>query len=147
MNWWPQWNWWVKLFGTGTPDDRRNFGWRISEALRVQVLWAWTILDIRFGTVRKNKFLGLTYFWPIYIRLPYRTEQNCWNGFFTIQLYIVGWRYFVWPKLHILFRPIPKYYLQVYSPGLLFDRGEYSLKIAIMSPEPSEPQWVEEGSI
>ena len=135
------WGGWRKWMGEGTPDDIRNFGWRISEALRVQVLWAWTILDIRIGVWRDGKF------YPVYIRLPYRTEQNCWNGFFTIQVYIVRWKRFTWPKVHILFRPLRKYYLQIYSPGLLFDRGEFSCKVAIMSPDPSEPQGWEEGSI
>lgn len=190
----------LKWYGSGTSEDQRNFGWRLSEYLRVQVLWAWTVVDLRMGTVRKRKFLGLGYFWPIYGRLPYKTEENCWNGFMTLQVYLtryvfhtiwalvlcinalleVGlrlllwwvWSYelsffiwgfevavllwlpllslvscFVWPKVHFLFRPVRSRMLLVYWVGLLFDRGEYSWKVAIMEPAQSEPQGWEEGSV
>jgi hypothetical protein len=123
----------TKWWGTGTEDDWRNFGWRISEALRVQVSWAWTIID--FGI------------YPFRFKLPYRTQQNFWNGFFTVQIYVVGWKWFMWPTLHIVFRPVKSHFLLIATPGLLFDRGEFHCKVAVMSPEPSEPQGYEEGSV
>ena len=118
-------SWWLKWMGEGTDDDRRNFGWRIGEALRVQILWAWTIIDIRIGVWRSGTF------WPVYTRLPYKTEQNFWNGFLTFQIYLVAWRWFIWPKLHIVFRPCRAYYLLIGTPGLLFDRGEIHAKFSI----------------
>jgi len=147
-------DWIKKWFGEGAPDDYRNPFWRLTEALAVRVSWALTLLDLRFvykGKDGKWRLLD----W----RLPYRTEQNFWNGLFTVQLYLVGWtdslgnRWF-WPKLHFVFRPCRRYYLLISTPGLLFDRGEFQAKFALMDwiserdeygcTEP--PGW-EEGSV
>ncbi len=87
------WPWWLRWMGPGTDDDRRNFGWRITEYLAPGVIWALTILDLRIFTVREKKFLGLTHFWPIYLWGFYRTKENFWNGFFTVQIYIVRWKW------------------------------------------------------
>ena len=131
MNWLS--NLWKKWFGEGTPDDYRNPFWRLTEYLAVNVLWAYTILDIR---------------------LPYETEQNFWNGFLTFQIYLVAWRWFIWPKLHIVFRPCRAYYLLIGTPGLLFDRGEIHAKFSIHPWQEErdiygcdEPPGWEEGSI
>jgi hypothetical protein len=142
-------NWWITWFGSGTTDDRRNPFWRLTEYLSVKVLWAWTILDLRFIYKKTDgKWILADLF------LPYKTQQNFWNGFLTIQLYIVVWRYGVCPKLNIVFRPVKKYYLEMSTPGLLFDRGELHVKFALMNWEVekekygcTEPPGWEEGSV
>ena len=135
-------DWWRKWYGEGTPDDRRNFMWRLSEYLRVQVLWAWTILDVRVGHT------GTDGIWRILdVRAPYRTRENFWNAVFSVQLYLVAWRRGIWPKLHIVFRPCRGWFLLIGTSGLLFDRGEYQTKVAIMKPEGNEPLGWEEGSL
>ena len=142
--------WWtIKIWGTGTADDYRNPFWRLTEYLAVKVLWAYTILDIRLFHIGKDDK------WRVLdIRLPYKTEQNFWNGFFTIQIYLVAWRFFIWPKLHIVFRPCKRYYLLIGTPGLLFDRGEIHAKFALMDWQQekdiygcNEPTGWEEGSV
>ena len=138
-----------KWFGEGTPDDYRNPFWRLTEYLAVNVLWAYTILDIRlFHTGKDGKWRMLD------IRLPYKTEQNFWNGFLTFQIYLVAWRWFIWPKLHIVFRPCRAYYLLIGTPGLLFDRGEMHAKFSIHPWQEErdiygcdEPQDYSEGSL
>jgi len=141
-------DWWDKWIGHSA-DDWRNFGWRITLLLAVKVLWAWTILDIRFFHKGKDgKWRVLD------VRLPYETEQNFWNAFLSIQIYLVAWRFFIWPKLHIVFRPCRRYYLLIGTPGLLFDRGEIHAKFAVMDWQMekdvygcTEPPGWEEGSV
>jgi len=141
-------DWWNKWFGTGTPDDRRNPFWRLTEYLAVKVLWSWTILDLRIIYKRTDgKWVLADLF------LPYKTQQNFWNGFLTIQLYVVVWRYGACPKLNVVFRPCKKYYFEISTPGLLFDRGEFHAKFAPMNWESEkalgcmEPPGWEEGSV
>ena len=142
-------DWWRKWYGEGTEDDHRNFMWRLSEHLAVKVLCAWTIFDVRIGHTGKD---GI---WRILdVRAPYRTQQNFWNAFLSIQVYIVAWRCGIWPKLHIVFRPCRKYYLLIGTPGLLFDRGEFHIKFALMDWQKekdvygcNEPPGWEEGSV
>ena len=142
-------DWWTKWFGPGTPDDVRNPFWRLTGYLSVKVLHAWTLLDVRFIYKRAD---GKWILFDIFA--PYKTEQNFWNGFLTIQLYLVIWRYGAFPKLHIIFRPVKRYILQVATPGLLFDRGEFQAKFAVMDWKSekeeyncTEPPGWEEGSV
>ena len=140
---------WKKWFGEGTEDDWRNFGWRITEYFAIKPEWAWTILDIRFIYRTKDGYWKL-----IDWRLPYKTEQNFWNALFSLQIYVVKYKWLMIPKLHIVFRPCNKYYLLIATPGLLFDRGEFHAKFAIMNWQIerdvygcNEPRLWDEGSL
>jgi hypothetical protein len=118
-----------KWFGDGTPDDFRNPFWRLFEGpLAVKVLWALTFLDLRIFYHRSDGRYVL-----IDLFLPYRTRQNFWNAFFSVQLYLVVWRYFAWPKINIVFRPLRDYYLEASTPGVLFDSGAIHAKFAIFN--------------
>lgn len=120
------WGFFRRWFGEGSPDDFRNPFWRLFEGpLAVKVLWACTIFDIRLIYHRADgKWILADVF------VPYQTRQNFWNGFLTIQIYIVGWKYFAWPKLHIVFRPLRDHWFELATPGWLFDKGFLHAKAA-----------------
>ena len=122
-------DWWLKWFGPGTADDRRNPFWRFFEGpARINVSWAWTILDLRIGYRRiEGKWVLIDLF------APYRTRQNFWNGVFTIQVYIVGWKWFMWPKLNIVFRPLRDWWFEGSTLGILFDSGVIHAKFVIFN--------------
>jgi len=130
-------------------DEWRNFGCWITEKISVKPDWAITIYDLRI------LYKGLDGYWRLFDwRLPYKTTQNFWNALFSLQIYIVKWKWLVIPKLHLVFRPCHKYCLLIATPGLLFDRGEIHAKFAIMNWQTerevygcNEPRLWDEGSV
>jgi len=140
-------DWLRKWFPTETEDDRRNFGWRLTEAMAVKVDWALTLLDLRIYFTRKDGqrvFFYLAGFYPV--------RQNFWNGFITVQIYLVKWTAFkflpfAWPKLLIVVRPCSSRVLEISTPGVLFDRGEFHAKFAFMRLEPGDATNWNEGSV
>jgi len=132
--------WIRKYFSTKTEDDRRNFGWRLTEAMAVRVDWATTLLDLRIYFKRPDGQRVL-----FYLAGFYQVKQNFWNGFITIQIYLVKWTAFkflpfAWPKLFLVIRPCHKYWLAISTPGPLFDRGEFQAKFAILNWD-NEAKW------
>lgn len=127
------WPWFKRWFGDGTSDDFRNPFWRATEGpLKADVLWAWTILDFR--VLYRRWDLNQEGSWMIFdLRLPYRTQQNFWNAFFSLQIYLVGWKWFAWPKMNIVFRPVRDYFLEASTPGILFDSGAIHAKFVIFN--------------
>lgn len=82
------WPWWLKWMGPGSDDDLRNFGWHIGEHLRVDVLWAWTILDMRIGNTDSCGDWRL-----LDVHLPHPTRQNFYNAVFSAQVYLVRYKF------------------------------------------------------
>lgn len=133
-------DWFKKWYGEGTKDDKRNPFWRLTEVMAVKVDWAITLFDLRIYFTRKD---GQRIFF--YLAGLYFTQQNFWNGLFTVQIYLMKWTAFkflpfAWPKLLIVFRPCHKYWLAISTPGPLFDRGEFQCKFAIQNFD-NEERW------
>lgn len=123
------WSLFRKWFGEGNSDDFRNPFWRAMEGpMAIKVLWAWTILDLRIFYHR----IGTAKWILADLYLPYRTRDNFWNGFLTLQVYVVGWKYFAWPKLHVVFRPLRDHFFELATPGWLFDKGFLHAKLTHM---------------
>lgn len=153
------WGWFRKWFGEGTPDDFRNPFWRVTEGpLAVKVSWAITLFDFRF-LYRKEKWQNkhdkwvdlqkmwdegweLQRYWKVFhLDGFYPTQENFWNGVFTFQIYLVAWRWFIWPRLSICIRPLRDWYFLFNTPGWLFDCGKLSKgKFVIFN-------WYKEGKI
>jgi len=140
-------DWFRRWYGSGTADDKRNPFWRLTEAMAVKVDWALTLLDLRIYFKRSDGQRVLFYlagFYPV--------KQNFWNGFITVQIYLVKWTAFkflpfAWPKLLIVVRPCSSRVLEISTPGLLFDRGEFHAKFAFMRLEPGDATNWNEGSV
>jgi hypothetical protein len=123
------WPFFRKWFGEGNSDDFRNPLWRASEGpLRVNVLWAITLLDLRIIYHRRD---GKWILAEMYV--PYATRQNFWNAFFSLQVYLVGWKCFAWPKVNVVFRPVRDWWFEASTPGVLFDSGFIHAKFAIFN--------------
>ena len=140
-------DWFRKWFPLETEDDRRNFGWKLTEYLAVKVEWSLTLLDLRVYFKRSD---GQRVFF--YLAGLYPTKQNFWNGLVTIQIYLVKWTAFkflpfAWPKLFIVVRPCSSRVLEISTPGVLFDRGEFHAKFAFMRLEPGDATNWNEGSV
>ena len=120
--------------GPGTDDDRRNFGFRITEALAVKVEWVRYIFDLRLGFKREGKWklIYLNFFQPV--------TQNFHNGIFTVNVYVIKTRIrgvpLILPRIGLIIRPLHDWYFQ-FGVGILFDRGEFGIKLRI-AHAPSE---------
>lgn len=120
-----------------TRDDWRNFGWRISEKLRVKVEWAKYLLDLRMGFKRGGQWkIAMVRFWtPV--------TQNFWNGIFTANIYMIKIR--VWkipillPRVGVVIRFSRDWWFQ-FGFGYLFDRGEFGAK-CIIANWASQEKW------
>ncbi len=121
-------DWWKRWYGEGTPDDRRNFMWRVWEALRVDVEWAKYIFDLRIGYKSGGSWV------PIYLRLWQPVTQNFHNGIFTLNVYVMKFRVkgipVILPRVGLVIRPLHDWYFQ-FGVGILFDRGEMGIKLRI----------------
>jgi hypothetical protein len=132
-------------FSTSTPDDRRNFGWRLTEALAFRPVWAFYIFDVRLGFKRQGK-------WRCYFDFFGPVTQNFWNGVFTINVYIVASKWFVFPRINVVSRFTSTHWFQ-FGLGWLFDRGEFGGKLVIMNQagekefSPGDAQGWDEGSV
>ena len=126
--------WWDRWIGHSA-DDRRNFGWRITEALRVKVEWARVIFDLRIGFKRGGKWRVL------YLRFWTPVTQNFWNGILTVNVYVVKttlWKIPVLiPRINLVSRFARTWWFQA-GIGYLFDRGEFGAKIVIANWENEE---------
>lgn len=124
VKWVPGWKKWL---GPGTDDDKRNFGWRITEAMIVEVEWAKYLFDIRLGFVRGMK-------WYCYLGLWKPVTQNFWNGIFTFNIYVIKTRIggipMILPRVGLVIRFARNRYFQT-GAGILFDRGEFAWKFRI----------------
>ena len=114
-------NWYKKWFGTGTEDDWRNFGWRITDALRVEVEWAKYLFDLRIGFKSGGK-------WQVpYLKFWQPVTQNFWNGIFTLNIYLTKFKIkgipMITPRVGLVIRYSRSRYFQ-FGVGILFDRGE-----------------------
>lgn len=108
-----------------TEDDKRNFGWRVTEALRFVPDWSVYLIDLRLGFKREGK-------WRSYLSFLKPVTQNFWNGIFTFNIYITKAKNFpmIFPRFGLVFRPIRNYWFQI-GLGWLFDRGEFGAKMVI----------------
>jgi len=134
-----------KWFGEGTPDDIRNFGWRIIEALRVKVEWAKYLIDLRLGFRAKANAK-----WSCYLAIWTPVTQNFWNGILTLNVYVVKTKIkgipMILPRVGLVIRFCHDWYFQ-FGVGILFDRGEFGLKLRITKTEPGDAIGFEEGSV
>ena len=138
-------DWWKKWYGEGTPDDRRNPFWRLTEFLAVEVEWARYIFDLRIGFKRGGR-------WQVpYLRFWQPVTQNFWNGIFTLNIYVIKttlWRVpVIIPRVGMVIRYSRNRYFQ-FGVGILFDRGEFGFKLNLATRIlPGEPIGWEEGSV
>ena len=111
-----------------TPDDWRNFGWRLTEKLRVKVEWAIYLIDLRIGFRSGGKWkIATAHFWtPV--------TQNFWNGIFTLNIYVIKTHLLgisiLLPRVGVVIRFSHDWWFQ-FGIGYLFDRGEFGFKCII----------------
>ena len=135
--------WWNKWIGHSA-DDWRNFGWRITEALRVKVEWSKVIFDLRIGFKNGGSWQALL------LKLWTPVEQNFWNGILTANLYLT--LFYLWkipiltPRVGLVIRFAYDWYFQ-FGVGILFDRGEFGFKLRIAKMEPGDAPGWDEGSV
>jgi hypothetical protein len=116
---------WEKyLFGTGTVDDWRNPFWRVTEKLAITPIWSKYIFDLRIGFKQNNKWV------PFYLTLFSPVTQNFQNGIFTFNIYLIGTKYFIFPRFNLVIRFHSDIWFQS-GIGWLFDRGEFAIKMVI----------------
>ena len=117
-----------------TPDDWRNFGWRITEALAFVPRCAYTLFDLRVGFKRagKWKIARLYAFQPV--------KQNFWNAMFSLQIYVTIPRRFPFPfpRIAISSRYSESAWFQTHI-GWLFDRGEFGAKFVFSNLKADAP--------
>jgi hypothetical protein len=94
---------WIKWFGTGTPDDWRNPFWRVTEAMDINILWHRYLIDLRLGFIRTYDLKPDKKEWKCYIDFWKPVEQNFWNGILTFNIYIVkGVWVWYWPVIYTI---------------------------------------------
>ncbi len=121
-----------------TPDDWRNFGWKLTEKLRVKVEWSKSLFDLRLGVKKSGRWrIIFAQFWqPV--------EQNFWNGVFTTQLYVIKTKLFgfiplILPRVGVVIRYTHDRWFEA-GIGYLFDRGEFGAKFTFMEWN-AEEKW------